>query len=332
MVDHLFRPAALERMRSPEATDHRAVLVGSGQWAALAMVGLILLAALAWSLLGEIPTQVHGRGILVTQGGVRDVVSLAAGQIDEVTVEVGDTVRRGQVVARIRQPELLDRIQRARAALQTPAINQARGTAEEAGATGATGAVESAETRRLRSELDFLERRLAQESRVVSPFSGRVVEVERATGEVIRPGEALLSLEGLEKPLEALVYVDPAHGKRIRPGMAIDIYPSTVIREEYGGMQALVRSVSPYPASRASMLRALGGNQAVVEELAGSGARIAVVADPVPDGDTHSGYRWTTPQGPPETMRPGTLCVGAATVSRQRPITLVLPFLAPYLE
>jgi HlyD family secretion protein len=49
-------------------------------------------------------------GILVRSGGVVEVVPLSAGRIGDVAVEVGDTVHEGQVVARVAQPELNDRL------------------------------------------------------------------------------------------------------------------------------------------------------------------------------------------------------------------------------
>src|SRR5262249_20464073 len=73
-------------------------------------LGALLAAAVAWSIWGSIPTAAQGDGILLRQGGVADLVSNAAGQVETVTAKVGDVIKKGQAVARIRQDLLLRQI------------------------------------------------------------------------------------------------------------------------------------------------------------------------------------------------------------------------------
>jgi HlyD family secretion protein len=40
-----------------------------------------------------------------------------------------------------------------------------------------------------------------------------------------------------------------------------------------------------------------------------------------------SGYRWTSPEGPPIAVKSGTLCTADIVVDRQRPVSLVIPVL-----
>ncbi len=107
----IFRKVALERLSSPEQLDQLMEVTSPKGWLALMALGSLLMAALAWGVFGSIPTQTTGTGILIRQGGVSNVVSAETGQVEEILVSVGDVIEKGQVVARVRQEELLRQIQ-----------------------------------------------------------------------------------------------------------------------------------------------------------------------------------------------------------------------------
>src|SRR5688572_11542552 len=111
----LFRKAALQRLSSPEQLDLLMQVTNPRAWLALAALGLLLVAAILWSIFGVIPTKISGKGILIRTGGVFDVVSLGGGRLIEINVTSGDLVKKNQVIARIAQPDLLDQMNRAKA-------------------------------------------------------------------------------------------------------------------------------------------------------------------------------------------------------------------------
>jgi HlyD family secretion protein len=110
----IFRKVALERLSSPEQLDQLMEVTSPGSWLALAGLGALLAAALTWGVFGTIPTEAAGEGILIRQGGVSNVVAAESGQVEEILVTVGDVIEKGQVVARVRQEELLRQIQDSR--------------------------------------------------------------------------------------------------------------------------------------------------------------------------------------------------------------------------
>lgn len=114
----IFRQAALDRLSSPEQLDQLMRVTTPRGWIALAVLGAILLTALVWGVLGSIPTKVTGTGILIKTGGIADVVSRSTGVVTQVHVDVGDLVEKGQVVARLGQPELVEKIKSATANLK----------------------------------------------------------------------------------------------------------------------------------------------------------------------------------------------------------------------
>ncbi len=68
-------------------------------WLSLLALGLIVLAAILWGIFGSIPVQVTGQGILLSAGGIHDVVSPEAGLLISMPVNAGDIVRAGQMIA-----------------------------------------------------------------------------------------------------------------------------------------------------------------------------------------------------------------------------------------
>lgn len=173
-----------------------------------------------------------------------------------------------------------------------------------------------------------LERQLAASSQVVAPASGRVLEVLAERGAVVGVGEPILNLD-LEgravKDLEAVVFVPSVHGKRIKPGMTIQIAPNTVRQEEFGYMLGRVTYVSDFPATARGMERVLK-NGKLVANLSGQDAPYEVHADLIVDPRTVSRYKWSSSGGPPVKIVSGTLASVNVAVSTRRPIELVVPF------
>lgn len=113
----VFRKVALDRLASPEQLDQLMQVTDARGWIALIALGAVLLAAIVWSIVGSIPEQVAGEGILVKSGGLYEVFPSAAGRVADIAVSVGDSVTEGEVVARIEQPQLADQVAQSKAAL-----------------------------------------------------------------------------------------------------------------------------------------------------------------------------------------------------------------------
>jgi len=115
----LFRTAALERLSTPDRLDQTLRLASSKAWMALAAILTIICAAAFWAWKGSVATTVSGMAVIVRTGGM---VTLSAqgngGQVIALNVAVGDRVRAGQVVARIAQPNLVERIHSVEEALR----------------------------------------------------------------------------------------------------------------------------------------------------------------------------------------------------------------------
>jgi len=116
--DQLFRKVALERLSSPEQLETLIRVVTPNAWMALAPLLALIVLALAWGWFGSIPTKAAGKCILLNPTGVADVASAVSGRLIDIPVKIGDSVTQGQEVARVAQPELMDRIDKAESRLR----------------------------------------------------------------------------------------------------------------------------------------------------------------------------------------------------------------------
>lgn len=178
-------------------------------------------------------------------------------------------------------------------------------------------------------EFAVVERQAKEATEVVSPYTGRILEVLATQGSFVRGGDAIATLDlsgRTVQGLEAVVYVKSADGKKLKPGMRILIAPSTVRQEEYGFLVGTVTFVSDLPATPRGMTRTLK-NDKLVTTLAGNDAPYQVHADLTPDPETPSQYRWTSSKGPPLTIESGTIATGDILVRERRPIEMVVPLI-----
>lgn len=173
-----------------------------------------------------------------------------------------------------------------------------------------------------------LEQQLNDNSQIKSDHSGRVTEIAATPGQVIQAGTRIGSIAAQQPsdPLIGIAFFPVSDGKKIQPGMKLQITPTTVQRERFGGMIGSVSDVSAFPVTKEGALSVVG-NPEVVQGLLSSGAQIQVSAQLQPDATTESGYKWSSSRGPQMKVTSGTTTTVRATVEERAPITFVLPIL-----
>jgi NHLM bacteriocin system secretion protein len=111
-----FRKSALEKLSTPEKLDQLIKVTGTKAWIALTTIAVAILTALIWSFIGTVKTKLDVVGV-VLGGDVHEVVATAPGQLVELKVGIGKKVRKGDVIATIKQPELFQQIEEAKVVL-----------------------------------------------------------------------------------------------------------------------------------------------------------------------------------------------------------------------
>ncbi len=178
-----------------------------------------------------------------------------------------------------------------------------------------------------------LEVELKDKSKIRSGYSGRVEEIAAKPGQVIAAGShvATLNVETPSDKLVSVTYFSVADGKRIKTGMPVQVTPSTVKRERFGGITGSVTSVSALPATPQGAM-VLIGNEDTVKNLMSGSRTIEVFTQLQEDPTTASGYQWSSSKGPQQKLSAATTTTVRVKVGEQSPISYILPFLKSLTE
>jgi HlyD family secretion protein len=410
----IFRQVAFNRLSSPDELDSLLQVTSPRGWVALAGVGILLVTAVGWAVAGRLPTKLVGQQcILVKNGGVNILTTSASGRLSDLAVEPGDRVTRGQIIGRLEQYDMLQKIKANEAhlreveaqyeqavalAAQSEKLREANnaqqvqnlthqlaaarqksklikerietqtGLFEEGLITRQTLIASQLELAAVQLEIETIQTQFKQQevarleakkgsdndvivvknqleearrqmalmlrdaknfTSIISPYTGRVLEVKAAEGQLVERGTHLISVEatGVDvNEMEAYLYLPASEGKKIASGMKVEISPSTAKREEFGYLPAFVSSVAEYPSTDQGLMRVFG-NEKLVQQLSGTMAPIQIVASLKSSAVNPSHYEWSTRTGPPFLLQSGTACSATITLAEQRPIELVIPVL-----
>ena len=184
------------------------------------------------------------------------------------------------------------------------------------------------EIEQLRRSIEMDQFQIRQDGSIRSQYSGRVAEVLASNGQVLPAGGNLLTLdvEDADVGLLSISYFPVRDGKRIHPGMRVQVTPDTVERERFGGIVGTVMSVSSAPVTKAGATATIG-NADVVQSLMPEGGYIEVRAQLEPDHGTVSGFRWSSSRGPDMPITTGLTHATRVTIEGRAPITYLLPIL-----
>ena len=180
-------------------------------------------------------------------------------------------------------------------------------------------------------ELAVLRRQQDELMVVRSQYAGTVIEVKARDGTAMGSGSPVATIElepdraSMRSPLVAVIFTDAGDGKLLRPGMAAEITPSNVKRQEFGFIRAALGEVSPFPVSRAGIAQLLH-NPDVARDLAGDKVMTTARAGLLAAGDGE-GFAWSSAARNPPAVRSGSMCNADIVVRKQRPIAMVWPAL-----
>lgn len=114
-------------------------------------------------------------------------------------------------------------------------------------------------------------------------------------------------------------------GKKIATGMSVQMTPTMVKREEFGGIVGKVTNISAFPVTQQGAA-SLIGNPDILPGVMSEGPQLAIFTE-LQNSSTYSGYRWSSSQGPHLKMTPGTTTSVQIKVQERAPIAFVLPIL-----
>ncbi|WP_445633144.1 NHLP bacteriocin system secretion protein [Nostoc sp. DSM 114161] len=186
-----------------------------------------------------------------------------------------------------------------------------------------------------RKEIQEAQRNIAQlalqlssSSLVKSNYSGRVLEISATPGQVVLQGTPIGTIAAQQRAAKpvSVAFFPVGDGKQIQPGMKLQVTPTTVQRERFGGIIGAVTEVSAFPVTKEGALSVVG-NSEFVEAIMSQGPQMLITARLQPDNSTFSEYKWSSSQGPQMKVTSGTTTSVQVIVEERAPITFVLPIL-----
>jgi HlyD family secretion protein len=205
MIDQkhaLFRQKSLERLSSPERLDQLMQVVSPKSWLPLLSLGSLVVVAGIWSVKGRIPITIEGRGVLIYPSKVVTIQSKSSGQLSSLNVQVGEVVKKGQILGTINQVELRKQLQQQRDKLaELQSQNQAAGSLEQLQT--------DQEKRAIEQQRQYLQQRILELQNltpVLKVKSSNSLEQQRqAINQRVREAQALIPV--LKKRLEIRKYL-----------------------------------------------------------------------------------------------------------------------------
>ncbi|MGK5532696.1 HlyD family efflux transporter periplasmic adaptor subunit [Streptomyces sp. URMC 129] len=162
---------------------------------------------------------------------------------------------------------------------------------------------------------------------VLAVAGGRLTTLLAGTGSVVTTGADVATLEratGPDDPLVAVLYVPGGNGAAIPVGARVDLTVQSVPRQEFGVLRGRVQGVSPVPQTERQIAGFLGDSD-LAAAFTREGDALAVLVELERSDATASGYAWSTADGPPYPVDSPTPVTGAVRLTAERPVDWLLP-------
>lgn len=313
--NEIFNQEALNKLRSPEKLDTMFAITTPVNWIGLAAIGILLFSILLWSIFGAFTVTADGMGLIMDSAGVVNVSHTASGKISEIYVKEGDVVKRGNLIAKLEQAERSADTRMSQYSLELAINNR------------------DAMERVYQYDAKIQQQTVAEN--IYSDYNGIVDDILVDKGTILENGAPVCTIRLTQDRTEliGILYVPVDKGKRIEPGMTMQLAPNGVDVSESGSLMGVVRSVSQYPVSSESVRQKLGNNQLAqwIQQKEDS-ALMEVDFDLVKDEDSKSGYLWTSSVGEHKPITPGSFCTGSVIIDRRPPIEKVFYKLSQWLR
>jgi multidrug efflux pump subunit AcrA (membrane-fusion protein) len=316
MKQEIFNQEALSRLRSPEQLDSVIKVTQPVAWMALFTLLFFAASIVVWSVFGVMSVSVSSVGMILDPDGIVNVYHDTSGKISEILIQTGSRVSKGDIVAKLTLPAMVNDIIKTRQDIMR-SMNQDQ--------------VESQI-----SNFDAIMSAWYYSFNVLSTFDGIVTEVKVNVGDVIAAGStSICSIrQGRDRQdVIAMMYVPADSGKKIEPGMVAHLMPSGADEKEDGNLMGVVRNVSLFPASTSGIMKTLGNSDVVnwiLQKM--GGAVMEVRVDLVKDPKSSSGYLWTSMVGKHKPVSVGTICTGSIVTDRQPPLSRIFKKLSQWLR
>ena len=311
----IFNREALNKLRSPEKLDTMFTITTPISWIGVGTMWCLLFSILLWSIFGAFTVKVDGMGLIMDSAGVVNVSHIAQGKVAEVFVKKGKPIKRGDLIAKLEQSDRSADTQMAQYGMGLAANDR--------------DAMERV------YQYDAKKRQQTVAENIYSDYDGIVDDVLVEKGSILVNNSPVCTIRLTQDSdeLMGIIYVPVESGKRIEPGMTVQLAPNGVDISESGSLMGVVRSISQYPVSGESARQKLGNAQLAqwIQQKQDS-ALMEVTFDLIKDENSESGYLWTSSVGVHKPISAGSFCTGSIIIERKPPIEKVFYKLSQWLR
>ncbi|MBQ6296803.1 MAG: biotin/lipoyl-binding protein [Selenomonadaceae bacterium] len=311
----IFSQEALDKLRSPEKLDTMLPITTPVSWMALIAVLVLLFAVVLWSIYGAFTIKAEGMGLIMDSAGLMNVSHTSSGKIAQLYVRPGMTIKKGDLIAHMEQAQ------------------QSADTRMAQYGMGLASSDKDAMGRAYQYDAKRYQQDVAED--VYSDYEGIVDEVMVDVGSMISAGTPICSVRMTQnrEDMTGLLYIPLDKGKRVEPGMTIQLAPNGADISQTGSLIGVVRSISQYPMTINGIQQHLGNTQLAQWILQAQNSSVMeVVFDLVKDPNDKSGYLWTSKVGEHKPITPGSFCTGSIIIERKPPIEKVFYKLSQWLR
>ncbi|MBQ6004640.1 MAG: hypothetical protein IJT57_01665 [Selenomonadaceae bacterium] len=311
----IFSQEALDKLRSPEKLDTMLPITTPVSWMALIAVLVLLFAVVLWSIYGAFTVKAEGMGLIMDSAGVMNVTHVANGKIAQLYVRPGMVIKRGEIVAHMEQ------------------ASQSADTRMAQYGMGLASSDRDAMGRAYQYDAKRYQQDVAED--VYSDYDGIIDEVMVDVGSLVSAGTPICSVRITQNrdELTGLLYIPLDKGKRVEPGMTIQLAPNGADISQTGSLLGVVRSISQYPVTIQGIQQHLGNAQLAQWILQAQNSSVMeVVFDLVKNPEDKSGYLWTSKVGEHKAITAGSFCTGSIIIERKPPIEKVFYKLSQWLR
>lgn len=311
----IFSQEALDKLRSPEKLDTMLPITTPVSWMALIAILVLLFSVVLWSIYGAFTVKAEGMGLIMDSAGLMNVTHTANGKIARLYVQPGMPIKKGDLIAHMEQAE------------------QSADTRMAQYGMGLASSDRDAMGRAYQYDAKRYQQDVAED--IYSDYDGIVDEVMVDVGTMITAGTPICSVRMTQnrEDLTGLLYIPVDKGKRVEPGMTIQLAPNGADVSQTGSLIGVVRSVSQYPITAQGIQQHLGNAQLAQWILQSQQSSVMeVIFDIVEDADDDSGYLWTSKVGKHKPITAGSFCTGSIIIDRKPPIEKVFYKLSQWLR
>lgn len=404
-----YRSDSLDSLVSSDDLDQASSLIRFRSFLFLVVFAILLSLGVLCCIFIEVPIKVSGPSVVWSNVGVLQVAAKDPGSVHKITVEVGDHVERGQIIAELNQTRIISQyketikkmealekyvsaIEKLRKEDQEKRegwneemsklavysmdqndqrkkfINKRRKTFKElledemitkeqydskldqlyeVNQTIITNQrmmiVDQKEDRskfsteererfekileleRLQSEIELLHQQLADEGKLNSPLSGRVIEVTTSVGDYLSPGSPVILVQP-DPDISELTFFTFISSEQVKPvklGMRTELELSAFPSTKYGKLVAEVTSISPIPLSSSALMKVLR-NDHLVERITQDGSPFKIGVKILKDSKTGD-LLWSSASDAKRELQVGMVGEGSIITRHERLVWLLLP-------